>query len=131
MKLQFQAAILLGAIFACQMGSARPANRIEIGPSAKSGAGFGPPELTVWAGGQISWSNRTGEEHQPGVLNDDGQFVAFYAEVLKPGAVSDVFSPMPHIDEKSKKKEQVAFTIQYVCGIHRAERGTIHVIPTP
>ena len=105
--------------------------RIEIVPSPPTGAAFGPPEVTVWGGGQIHWSNRTAQPHQPGILNDDGEFVAFLDRALKPGEVSDIFSPMPRINEKSEKKEQVAFTIHYLCGLHRDEKGTIHVIPTP
>lgn len=123
--------LLLSATIVCQMGSARSANRIDIQASTPGTVAFGPPEVTVWAGGQISWSNRTAGEHQPGVLNDDGQFVAFEPAILKPGDVSGVFSPMPRINEKSGKQEQIAFTIHYVCGLHRAEKGTIQVIPTP
>ena len=122
--------LLLGATVVCQFGSARSANRIDIQSSA-AGAAFGPPEVTVWAGGQISFKNNTGAEHQPGILNDDGEFVAFEPAILRPGDVSGVFSPMPRIDEKSEKKEQLAFTIHYVCGLHRGEKGTINVIPTP
>jgi plastocyanin len=131
MKLPVVAGAWLCALLVCQISSARPADRIAIERSAQGGMRFGPPELTVWAGGQIHWCNETGEDHQPGVVNDDGTFVAFYAGVLKPGCVSSVFSPMPRINVKSEKKEQTAFTIHYVCGLHRSEKGTIHVIPTP
>ena len=123
--------VLLGAILVCRMGTSRSADRIDIRPSSQTAAAFGPVEVVVWAGGQISWRNHTAEEHQPGVLNDDGRFVGFDAAPLKPGEVSWVFSPKPRINEKSEKKEQIAFTIHYVCGLHRAEKGTIHVIPTP
>src|SRR5215468_10490495 len=72
--------------------AARPANRIDI-----EATGFQPKEITCWAGEQISFANRSAIEHQPGILNADGSFVAFHAGVLKPGAVSDVFSPMPRL----------------------------------
>ena len=131
MNFRVVAGLLLGAIIVCHFGSARSANRIDIQSSPPGRSAFGPPEVTVWAGGQISFSNRTGEEHQPGILNDDGEFVAFEPGILKPGEVSGVFSPMPRVDEKTELKAQIAFTINYVCGLHRAEKGTIHVIPTP
>ena len=131
MKRLFITGSLLCATIVCHLILARPADRIVIEPAVKGGFRFGPPELTVWAGGQIHFCNETGEEHQPGVLNDDGAFVAFHAAVLKPGCVSSVFSPMPRINEKSEKKEQVAFTIHHVCGLHRSEQGTINVLPTP
>ncbi len=115
--------------------SGRSADRIDIEPSVKGGNGFAPPELNVWAGDQISWRNRTGLDHQPGVINDDGRFVAFHAQTLRAGSVSPVFSPMPRIADnpKTARKDtpQIPFTLHYVCGLHPQEKGTIHVIPTP
>src|SRR5690349_13894329 len=92
----------LCATVVCCLMLGRPADRIVIEPGTKGGVRFGPPELTVWAGGQIHFCNETTQDHQPGVVNDDGTFVAFHAAVMKPGCVSSVFSPMPRINEKSE-----------------------------
>jgi|SRR5215470_16233404 len=104
------------------------ARRIVIAKSPNSDAAFTPSSVTAWAGDQLTWTNLTTDNHYPGVLNKDGTFVGFLEAPLKPGMVSHVFSPGIELDKDNK---QVAYTIHYVCALHRSEHGTIQVIPAP
>jgi plastocyanin len=89
---------------------------------------FSPAEVVTWAGDQVHWFNETGELHEPGVIRNDGTFVAFLEEPVAAGAASSVFSSLPRLNKENK---QIAFTIHYVCGRHRNEQGAIQVIPAP
>jgi hypothetical protein len=123
----FPAAILL--VILARGETTRPiAGRIRIEKTASGAVRFSPAETVSWAGGQLHWFNDTAEAHEPGVIRKDGSFVAFLDEPVAPRAVSGVFSPQPRIDSAGK---QVPFSIHYVCGRHREEKGDIQVIPTP
>ena len=106
----------------------RGARQIAIERSPRGEVSFTPPTMTVWAGDQVTWKNLTTEDHEPGVLNKDESFVGFFEGPLKPGNVSQVFSPGAELDKNDK---QISYTIRYLCKLHRGERGTIQVIPTP
>ena len=121
------AAVLLAA-FASGQAPRSIAGRIRVERNPSGAARFGPAEVVAWAGDPIHWFNDTAESHEPGIIRKDGTFVAFLEEPLLPGTVSAVFSPMARIDDK---QNQIAFTIHYVCGLHRGEQGVIQVIPTP
>lgn len=118
-------AIVVLAAFA--QGESPIAGRIRI-ERTLGGDQFGPAEIVVWAGDLVHWSNETGEVHEPGVLRRDGTFVAFLERPVAPGTTSPVFSPLARVDGSDN---QVAFTINYVCGRHRNEKGVIQVVPTP
>jgi plastocyanin len=104
------------------------ARQIAIERSPRGGASFTPTAITVWAGDQVTWKNLTTDDHDPGVLNKDESFVGFFGAPLKPGTMSQVFSPGAELDKDNK---QVPYTIRYLCKLHRGEQGTIQVIPTP
>ena len=106
----------------------KAARRVVIVKSPRGEAAFTPPAVTCWAGDQLTWENLTTADHYPGVLNKDGSFVGFFPAALKPGAVSQVFSPGAELDKDNK---QVPYTIHYLCALHRNEQGTIHVNATP
>src|SRR5215831_5435101 len=69
---------------------------IERLPGGK--ASFTPSAITVWAGDQVTWKNLTTQDHDPGVLNKDESFVGFFDGPLKPGKMSQVFSPGAELD---------------------------------
>ena len=102
--------------------------RIVIAKTERGNVGFTPATIICWAGDQVTWTNSTNEDHDPGVVNKDATFVSFLRAPIKPGAVSQVFSPGARLNKDNK---QVAYTIHYVCGRHRGEQGAIQVIPTP
>ncbi len=121
------AAILL-ALFVHGQSSRPVAGRIRIEKSVSGEVRFRPAEIVAWAGDQIHWFNNTDELHDPGVLNQKGEFVAFLEEPVARHATSGVFSPLARIDKDNK---MISFAIQYVCRRHPNEKGTIQVIPTP
>jgi plastocyanin len=124
------AGLLLIAVFCHAAGlprAERAAHQIAIERAAR-GTSFTPPTITVWAGDQVTWKNLTTEDHDPGVLNKDESFVGFFAAPLKPGTMSQVFSPGAELDKDNK---QIPYSIRYLCKLHRGEQGTIQVIPAP
>jgi plastocyanin len=125
--LKLLVAVVVLAAFAQGQNPNPIAGRIRI-ERTLGGDQFGPAEIVVWAGDLIHWSNETGEVHEPGVLRRDGAFVAFLERPVAPGTTSAVFSPLARVDASDN---QVGFTIHYVCGRHRNEKGVIQVVPTP
>jgi plastocyanin len=121
-------AAVVVAIFAQAQTPQSIAGRIRIERTSAGKMRFNPAEIVAWAGSQIHWYNTTAEAHDPGVIKEDGSFVAFLEEPVAAGAASAVFSPLARIDDNGKL---IAFTIHYVCGRHRNEQGAIQVIPTP
>jgi plastocyanin len=121
------AAVLL-TFFAQAQTQKSIADRIRIEKAPAGKMRFSPVEIVAWAGAQIHWYNTTAEAHEPGILKEDGRFVAFLEEPVAAGAASAVFSPLARIDEKGNL---IPFTIHYICGLHRNEQGSIQVIPTP
>ena len=70
---------------------------------------FDPPDLTVPAGTEVTWTNGDGVAHS--VVADDG---AFESDTLDTGATfSTIFD--------------TAGTFTYVCGIHGSMHGTVIV----
>ena len=131
MRWTIAAGLVLIAVF-CQAAqpprAERGARQIAIERSPREETSFTPPSITVWAGDQVTWKNLTMEDHDPGVLNNDGSFVGFFEGPLRPGKMSQVFSPGAELDKDNK---QVPYTIRYLCKLHRSEQGSIQVIPTP
>lgn len=105
-----------------------PANRVEIVPEMGKGTVFAPSKITCWASDQISWRNASAEPHEIGVINADGKFVPLFDGPLQPDSVSGVFSPALRYSQENK---QSAYTLEYVCRLHKGERGTIVVNPVP
>jgi plastocyanin len=132
MRWMIPAGLVLIAVF-CQAAQQPRAERgtrqiaIERSPRGESSS-FTPATITVWAGDLVTWKNLTMEDHDPGVVNKDGSFVGFFAAPLKPGTMSQVFSPGAELDKDNK---QIPYTIPYLCKLHRGEQGTIQVVPTP
>jgi plastocyanin len=121
-------AAIVCAVFV-QAQSPRPiAGRIRIERTATGAVRFAPAEVVAWSGDLIHWHNETSEAHEPGVLRNDGTFVAFLETPVAARSGSSIFSPLARLDDS---KSQVPFTIHYLCGRHRGEQGVIQVIPTP
>ena len=121
-------AVILAALFAQAQAPKKMAGRIRIETAPSGAIRFTPAEIVAWAGDTIHWFNDTDEAHEPGVIRKDGAFVAFLETPVAPRSASAVFSPFARINAE---KNQIAFTIHYVCRRHRNEQGTIEVQPTP
>jgi plastocyanin len=83
---------------------------------------FDPDPLAAFTRDQIFWTNNDTEPHWPGLLNADGTInTTFFMpnQIAGNGDTSATFSP------------STPATFTYVCSLHKDEKGTITITPSP
>jgi plastocyanin len=96
-------------------------------PTPTQTANFDPPAQGVLAYDTITWHNGDDCPHYPApVVNGSVVPKGWFDNQIPPGGTSDTLAPGPNTTDPT-----ASYTLNYVCALHKDEKGTITVKPNP